>query len=142
MLKLYFCEQNLTHLQVHYESLCLCKLVSHSFRKEDTGDLDVSEMISVGQKLFRAYCLYDSSICPSMLCFSMVAPVHWQESVEKLNLGLGINTMEDREQKYQFIKKYSHNATVQDHSSHIFRHEFIELVYLREHGFDLNRYRK
>ena len=77
-----------------------------------------------------------------MLCFSMVALLHWQESIEKLNLGLGINTVEDREQKHQAIKKYSHNATVQDRWSHIFRHEFIELVYLREHGFDLNRYRK
>ena len=77
-----------------------------------------------------------------MLCFSMVALVHWQESIEKLNLGLGINTVEDREQKHQAIKKYSHNATVQDRWSHIFRHEFIELVDLREHGFDLNRYRK
>ena len=134
MLKLYFSEQNLTHLlQVHYESLCFCKLVSH---------LDVSEMISVRQKLFRAYYLYDSSISASMWCFSMVAPVHWRESIEKLNLGLGINTLEDWKQKHQVIKKYSDNATVQDRWSHIFRHQFIELVYLREHGFDLNRYRK
>ena len=113
ILKLYFSEQSLTHLlQVHYESLCLCKLVSHSVWKEDTSDLDVSEMISVRQKLFRAYYLYDSSISASMWCFSMVAPVHLWESIEKLNLGLGINTLEDWEQKHQVIKKYSDNTTV------------------------------
>ena len=75
---------------------------------------DVSEMISVGKKLFRACYLYDSSISPSMWCFSLVAAVHCQESIETLNWGLGINTMEGREQKHQIIKKYSDNTTVQN----------------------------
>ena len=144
MLKLYISEQNFTHLvKVLYESLCFRKLVSYSVPIQDrSDDFDVSEMISVGQKLFRACCLYDSSISPSMWCFSLVAPVHCQESIEKLNLGLGINTIEGREQKHQIVKKYSNNATVHDRWPHFFRHEFMQLVYLREYGFDLNRYRK
>ena len=99
-------------------------------------------MIFVGQKLFRACCLYDSSIPPSMCCFLLVAPLHCQESLEQLNLGLGINTVEGQERKHQIIKKYSDNTTVQNRWPHIFRHEFIQLVYLCKHGFDLNRYQK
>ena len=71
MLKLYIFEQNLTHLvQIHYESLCLRMLVSYSVRIEDASDIDASKIISVGQKLFRACCLYDNNIFPSMWCFS------------------------------------------------------------------------
>ena len=143
MIKLYLSEQNLMHLvQVHYEPLCIHKLVSCSVRKEDTSDRDFSEMISVGKKVFRSCCLYDGSISPSMWYISLLAPVNFQESIEKLKLGLGINTMENREQKHQIIKKYSDNTTVQDRWPHVFRHEFIQLVYLRDHGFDLSRYRK
>ena len=47
--------------------------------------------------------------------------------------------MEGRERKHQIIKKYSNTK---DRWPHIFRHEFIQLVYLCEHGFDLNRYQK
>ena len=143
MLKLYLSEQNLMHLvQVRYEPLCLRKLVSYSVRIEGTSDRDFSEMISVGKKVFRSCCLYGGSISPRTWYISLLAPVHCQESIEKLKLGLGINTMEDREQKHQIIKKYSDNTTVQDRWPHVFRHEFIQLVYLREHGFDLSRYRK
>ena len=71
MLKLYIFEQNLTHLvQIYYESLCLCMLVSYSVRIEDASDIDASKIISVGQKLFGACCLYDNNISPSMWCFS------------------------------------------------------------------------
>ena len=48
--------------------------------------------------------------------------------------------MEGRERKHQIIKKYYDNT--KDRWPHIFRHEFIQLVYLCEHGFDLNRYQK
>ena len=48
--------------------------------------------------------------------------------------------MEGRERKHQIIKKYSDNT--KDRWPHIFRHEFKQLVYLCEHGFDLNRYQK
>lgn len=50
--------------------------------------------------------------------------------------------MEGREQKHQSIKKYSMNTTYQSKWSLIFRHEFIQLIYLRENGYDDTNYVK
>lgn len=50
--------------------------------------------------------------------------------------------MEGREQKHQSIKKYSMNTTYQNRWSLIFRHEFIQLIYLRENGYDDTNYIK
>ena len=50
--------------------------------------------------------------------------------------------MEGREQKHQAIEKYSKNTTYQNRWPLIFRHEFIQLIHLRENGFDNTRYRK
>ena len=50
------------------------------------------------------------------------------------------NTMEGREQKHQLIKKYSEKAMFQNRWDFIFRHEFIQTVYLRENGFDNVKY--
>ena len=99
-------------------------------------------MVEIGKKLFLSCALHESNISPSMWCFSVVAPVHSEDTLKKLNLGLGVFTMEGREQKHQQIKKYAHNSTVQQRWSYIFRHEFIQLIYLRENGFDLKCYRK
>ena len=82
------------------------------------------------------------SVSPSMWCFSQVAPHHCSRLLNDFNLGLGINSMEGREQKHQKISMYAENTTVQKRWEYIFRHEFIQLVYLRENGFDTVRYRK
>ena len=50
--------------------------------------------------------------------------------------------MERREQKHQAIKKYSKNTTFQNRWPLIFRHEYVQLIYLRENGFDNVRYMK
>ena len=48
--------------------------------------------------------------------------------------------MEGREQKHQMIKRYAHKALYQDRWNYIFRHEYIQLIFLREKGFDQVRY--
>ena len=50
--------------------------------------------------------------------------------------------MEAREQKHQKIKKYSENTTSQNKLPMIFRHEFLQEVFLRERGFDEITYTK
>lgn len=127
--------------QVFHQSLQLRKLVSFCVRIEDTN-YEVKDMLAAGRKLFLSCALYETSISPSMWCFSVVAPDHCANTLEELNLGLGVFTMEGREQKHQQINKYSHNSTVQQRWPYIFRQEFIQLVYLRENGFDQTQYRK
>ena len=55
---------------------------------------------------------------------------------------LGYNTMEGREQKQQMISKYTEYSTYQNRWPMIFRHEYIQLIYLRENGYDNVNYTK
>jgi len=50
--------------------------------------------------------------------------------------------MEGREQKHQIISKYAENTTYQNRWPLIFRHEYIQLIFLRENGFDKKTYTK
>ena len=65
-----------------------------------------------------------------MLCISVVAPQHRADTLAKLDFGLGLFTMEGREKKHQQIKKHAYNSTIQNRWAYIFRHEFVQLVYL------------
>jgi len=127
-------------IQIFQQSLCLRKVISFSVRIEDISIHEVHEMKTVAKLLFKSYCLFDSSITPSMWILCNVAPSHTEECMTKLNLGLGVNTMEGREQKHQQIAKYSFKSTFQERWSFIFRHEYIQLLYLRQNGFDLKKY--
>ena len=129
-------------VQVFYESIYLRKIISYSVRIEDLVDFDFQEMIDIGRCLFKCCSLYDTSVSPSLWTFAVASPHHCIDYVKKLGMGLGINTMEGREQKHQQIHKYAHNTTVQERWPYIFRHEFIQLIYLRENGFDCVKYRK
>ena len=69
-------------------------------------------------------------------------PYHAKLTLLDYGLGLGVNCMEGSEQKHQVIAKYSNNTTVQNRCPLIFRHEFIQLVHLRESGYDEAIYQK
>ena len=71
-----------------------------------------------------------------------VAPYNAEECLVQYSLGLGCNTMEGREQKHQRIAKYAENTTFQNRWPLIFTHEFIQLIYLRENGYDKKQYLK
>lgn len=129
-------------IQVFYKSIMLRKLVSYSVRIDNVSEVEINEMEIIGHSLFKCCCLYDLRVSPSMWVFCHVAPKHAKLSFNTLNLGLGINTMEGREQKHQMIAKYARNTTFQDRWKSIFRHEFIQLIHLREHGFDKKKYFK
>ena len=95
-----------------------------------------------GRLLFKACCLFDQKVSPSLWTLCNAAPFFAGECLEQYGFGLGCNTMEGREQKHQRISKYAQNTTFQNRWPLIFRHEFIQLIYLRENGFDKVRYNK
>ena len=94
------------------------------------------------QSYLKSCALYDANVTPSLWTLANVAPVHTKQLYNLLHLGLGSNTMEGREQKHQQLQRYSENATYQDRWRYVFRHEYIQLIYLRENGFDTISYRK
>ena len=124
--------KKVTLMQVFYESIHLRKLVSISVRIDDINNNELSEMFMSGRRLFVCCSLYDVSVSPSLWCFSIVAPHHAKHLFHKFGFGLGINTMEGREQKHQQITKYLKNTTYQNRCPNIFRHECMQLIYLKE----------
>ena len=129
-------------MQVFVQSIYFQQLVSYSVRITDICPEDIQKMKIVADNLFKACALFDARIIPSLWCFTNAGPCHASYLFHKLQLGLGINTMEGREQKHQMIGKYALNSTYQNRWEYIFRHEYIQLIYLRENGFDNARYRK
>ena len=134
--------KEVTLMEVFYESIYLRKLVSISVRIDDINNNELSEMFMSRRRLFVCCSLYDVSVSPSLWCFSIVAPHHAKHLFHKFGFGLGINTMEGREQKHQQITKYSKNTTYQNRWADIFRHEYMQLICLRENGFDLKKYQQ
>ena len=127
---------------IFHQSLLLRQLVSYSVRIEDICREDVNKMKLVARELFVSCCLFNPRVSPSMWNFTNVAPSHTEECIEWFGLGLGLNTMEGREQKHQQIAKYAKKSTFQSRWSYVFRHEFIQLIYLKENGFDCTYYHK
>ena len=92
--------------------------------------------------LFKCCCLFDSKILPSLWTLCNVVPFHADDCLNKYKMGLVCNTMEGREQKPQMISKYAENSIYQNRWPMIFRHEYIQLIYLRENGYDNIKYTK
>lgn len=129
-------------LEIFLQSVLLRKLVSLSVRIVNISHDDIAEMERIGRILFKCCCKFDSKITPSMWNFTNVSPSHARECFQKYSFGLGVNTMEGREAKHQQIKKYSNNTQFKVRWYSIFRHEYIQMIYLKENGFDDKAYRK
>ena len=101
-------------------------------RISDFNHSDLESMKKSAHLLFKACCLFDQRVTPSLLTPCNVAPVNAEQCLKSYVFRLGYNTMEGREQKHQKISKYAENTTVQNRWPMIFRHEFILLIHLNE----------
>ena len=128
--------------QICFQFICLRRIISYSVRISNFDNNLLALMKHEGKLLFKACCLFDQRISPSLWTLCNVAPVHAEQTYHSYNFGLGCNCMEAREQKHQQIAKYAQNTTFQLRWPLIFRHEYIRLVYLRENGYDQTRYHK
>ena len=93
-------------------SINLRRLISYTVRVQDITMDDVNEMEHVAKKMFKLCCLHDNSMSPSLWTLCIITPVHTKDIFTKLGLGLGVNSMEGREQKHQKIYKYMQNSTL------------------------------
>ena len=112
-------------MQIFYQLLAFRDLVSLSTRIVDFDQNYISDFEVAGRKLFCSISIHDHKITPSCWVFCNVAPVHAADILKTYGFGLGINTMEGREQKHQQIKKYADNSTVQFRWQYVFRHEYV-----------------
>ena len=127
-------------LRYFHQLIYIRKLISFAVRLEEFTELESKKMITEGRHLFRFICKYDASITPSLWVLCNAAPSHAKETLTLYGLGSGVNSMEGREQKHQRIKKYMDNTIYQNKWPMVFRHEFLQLVYLREMGLDEKKY--
>ena len=121
-------------LGVHLQSIHFRNLLSYTLRISDFDLQDLRKMKHEAFYLFKCCCLFDSKILPSLWTLCDIVPFHADKCLNMYKMGLGFNTMEGREQKHQMISKYAENSTYQNTWPMIFRHEYIQLIYLREKG--------
>ena len=129
-------------LEVHLQSIHLRNLLSYTVRISDFDLEDLRKMKHEAFYLFKCCCLFDSKISQSLWILCNVVPFHADKCLNMYKMGLGCNTMEGREQKHQMISKYAENSTYQNSWPMIFRHEYIQLIYLREKSYDNVKYTK
>ena len=129
-------ESKLRLVQINHQSVLIRKLLSFCVRISSFNSDNLKEMGIVARSLFKLSCLCDNRLSPSLWTLCNVTPHHASVCLQQYNLGLGCNTMEGREQKHQAISRYAENTTFQNRWPLIFRHEFIQLIHLRENGFD------
>ena len=118
------------------------KIISFSARITSVTEEEIAQIEKDAYQLFHSCVYYGSRLSPTMFCLTKVMPAHAKLCFTKFNFGIGCNTMEGREQKHQKVEKYQHHSTFDRRWQMAFRHEFIELIYLRENGFDKVKYSK
>lgn len=95
---------------------------------------DITQLKGYCSNLFRACCLFISSICPTIWSIGHI-PAHALEVFNNYQLGLNCVSMEGRESKHMAIGRYSSNTNFSGRWGQIFSHEFLQLIWLRERAF-------
>lgn len=117
-----------------YISLQLRQSVSIFSRVVDVTKNDLNDLKQHCSNFFRACCLFTSSVSPTFWNVGHIIPAHAFDVYQKYNLGLNVVSMEGRESKHVAIAKYSNNTNFSERWEQIFRHEFIQLIWLRQKG--------
>ena len=104
---------NKMFLKVFEQLILVRKLISYSVRLVQFNETDLIDMSNTAKKLFKLVHANSTTITPSLWVLCNIAPSHAKMTLSSYGLGLGINSMEPREQKHQRIKKYAENTTHQ-----------------------------
>ena len=92
-----YLSQELSAIDTDFVNFC------HTVRISDFNHSDLESMKRSAHLLFKACCLFDQRVTPSLLTPCNVAPVNSEQGLKSYGFHLGYNTIEGREQKYQKI---------------------------------------
>ena len=98
--------------QIHFHSIHRRYLLSYSVRISDFSQVDLDEMKKEEHLLFKACCLFDQKVTPSLCTLWNIGPFNDEQCFKSYRPGLSCNTMEGREQKHPKISKYAENTTI------------------------------
>ena len=124
---------------IAYICLCLRDCVS-LFSRINISDDEICRISRLCHDYFRVNALF-FRVNPTIWTIGHIVPNHTQYMKDKYGLGLGLNSMEGREAKHVFIAKYSKSTNFFSRWEHIFQHEFVSLIWLRERGFNFSNTR-
>ena len=102
-----YLSQELSTIDTGFVNFC------HAVRISDFNHSDLESMKRSAHLLFKACCLFDQRVTPSLLTPLNVTPVNAEQCLKSCGFCLGYNCMEGRKQKHQKISKYAENTTVQ-----------------------------
>ena len=132
-------------LNVHTAFVLLRKLVSFSARVFDFSEGDIADMKYIGRQLFLHMCAWGhGNLSNSMWVLTNVALIHAETVFKQYGCRLGLLNMETprTETSYVIARYLAHTVSGSDTKwGAVFRHSFIENIYLKEHGRDLKHYR-
>ena len=103
------------------------------FSRAEVTQADIDELKSRCTSYFIAYYLFVCDITPTIWTVAHAIPYHTQLIFDKFKLGLGLNTMHSREAKYISIRSFAKHSTLTNRWDLVFRHEFVSLIWMREH---------
>ena len=109
------------------------------FNRHEMTDEELKALSGFCSKYFRASSLFLKAK-PTSWTIGHVVPVHARQLHEKLGMGLGINNMKGREAKHVVLAKFARNSHHSSRWHHVFKHEFISLIWLMENGYDTTTY--
>lgn len=109
-----------------YVCLCLRDAVA-LFSRVNISDPQISELEALCNNYVRCHSLF-LSVNPTVWTIGHIVPAHTRDMKSQYGKGLGLNSMEGREAKHIFIRKYSVNTLQSQRWDHIFRHEYISLI--------------
>ena len=119
-----------------YTGIQLRQSVSLFCRVVNVNSQDLVSLKKSCLNFFRAKALF-STVTPTTWTFGHIIPAHAQDVFEKYGLGLNSVSMEGREAKHIAISRYNQNTNFHGRWAQIFRHEFVQLIWLRAKGFFL-----
>ncbi|XP_028404832.1 uncharacterized protein LOC114527403 [Dendronephthya gigantea] len=107
------------------------------FNRFIINETNISDLSKAALEYFRANSLFvPTQVTPTIWTIGHVVPVHTKYMYDTYCQGLLTVSMEGREAKHIALQRLSANTTYQNRWSEIFRHEYIMLVWLPEHGHE------
>ena len=117
-----------------YTAINLRNSVSLFSRITISGE-EVQNLQQVCSNFFRATAQFLSSN-PTSWAIGHVVPLHTKQLYDSIGMGLGVNTMEDREAKHIALANFTYNTKYSNSWAQVFKHEYISLFWLQENGCD------
>lgn len=116
-------------LQLRQSVSIFCRIVNITLQ-------DIRELQQHCSNLLRARCLF-SKVSPTFWTMGHIIPAHAFDVFQKYQMGLNVVSMEGREAKHMAIRRYCQNTNHLYRWVQVFRYEFIQLIWLRERGYNV-----